>query len=48
MSEQAAFVIEAKKLNSVEKKKLKSKLSDLEKITGKEGVDQLRNELGLL
>lgn len=48
MSEQAAFVTEAKKLNSVEKKKLKSKLSDLEKITGKEGVDQLRNELGLL
>lgn len=47
-SEQAAFVREAQDLNAGEKKKLKSKLSDLEKVAGKESVDQLRKELGIL
>ena len=45
MPEQAAFANEAKNLSAGEKKKLKSKLSDLEKIAGKECVDQLRKEL---
>jgi hypothetical protein len=48
VSEQTAFVSEAQKLNAGEKKKLKSKLSDLEKIAGKECVNQLCKELGIL
>lgn len=48
MPEQAAFANEAKNLSAGEKKKLKSKLSDLEKIAGKECVDQLRKELGIV
>jgi len=46
-SEQIAFISEAQKLNASEKKKLKSKLSELEKIAGKEIIDQLRKELGI-
>ena len=48
VSEQTAFVSEAQKLNAGEKKKLKSKLSDLEKIAGKESINQLCKELGIL
>ena len=43
--EQTAFINEAQKLNAGEKKKLKSKLSELEKIAGKEMTEQLRIEL---
>ena len=46
-SEQLAFISEAQKLNAGEMKKLKSKLSELEKIAGKEIIDQLRKELGI-
>lgn len=46
-SEQNAFISEAQKLNAGEKKKLKSKLSELEKVAGKEIIDQLRKELGI-
>jgi len=46
-SEQIAFISEAQKLNASEKKKLKSKLSELEKVAGKEIIDQLRKELGI-
>ncbi|MBR1400030.1 MAG: hypothetical protein IJ604_09145 [Prevotella sp.] len=46
-SEQAAFMNEAQQLNAGEKKKLKSKLSDLEKIVGKENVERIRTELGI-
>ena len=46
-SEQAAFIGEARLLNAGEKKKLKSKLSDLEKIVGKENVERIRTELGI-
>jgi hypothetical protein len=46
-SEQTAFVSEAQKLNAGEMKKLKSKLSELEKVAGKEIIDQLRKELGI-
>ena len=45
--EQAAFISEAQLLNAGEKKKLKSKLSDLEKIVGKENVERIRTELGI-
>ena len=47
-SEQIAFISEAQKLNAGEMKKLKSKLSELEKIAGKEIIDQLRKELGIV
>lgn len=46
-SEQTAFISEAQKLNAGEKKKLKSKLSELEKVASKEIIDQLRKELGI-
>jgi hypothetical protein len=46
-SEQSAFISEAQKLNASEMKKLKSKLSELEKVAGKEIIDQLRKELGI-
>ena len=46
-SEQTAFISEAQKLNAGEMKKLKSKLSELEKVAGKEIIDQLRKELGI-
>jgi hypothetical protein len=46
-SEQSAFISEAQKLNASELKKLKSKLSELEKVAGKEIIDQLRKELGI-
>lgn len=46
-SEQFAFISEAQKLNAGEKKKLKSKLSELEKVASKEIIDQLRKELGI-
>lgn len=46
-SEQNAFISEAQKLNASEKKKLKGKLSELEKVAGKEIIDQLRKELGI-
>ncbi len=46
-SEQNAFISEAQKLNASEKKKLKGKLSELEKVAGKEILDQLRKELGI-
>lgn len=48
ISELSAFASEAQKLNAGEKKRLKSKLSDLEKIAGKESVNQLRKELGIV
>ena len=44
-SEQTAFISEAQKLNAGEKKKLRSKLSELEKVAGKEIIDQLQKEL---
>lgn len=47
-SEQTAFISEAQKLNAGEIKKLKSKLSELEKVAGKEIIDQLRKELGIV
>ena len=46
-SEQATFINEAQQLNAGEKKRLKSKLSDLEKIVGKENVERIRTELGI-
>lgn len=46
-SEQTAFISEAQKLNAGETKKLKSKLSELEKVASKEIIDQLRKELGI-
>ena len=46
-SEQSAFISEAQKLNASEMKKLKSKLSELEKVAGKEIIDQLRKVLGI-
>ena len=46
-SEQTAFISEAQKLNAGEKKKLRSKLSELEKVAGKEIIDQLFKELGI-
>ena len=46
-SELTAFISEAQKLNAGEIKKLKSKLSELEKVAGKEIIDQLRKELGI-
>lgn len=48
LPEQAAFLNEAQKLNSGEKKRLKSKLSALEEIAGKGSVDQLCRELGIV
>ena len=47
-SEQIAFISEAQKLNAGETKKLKSKLSELEKVAGKEIIDQLRKEIGIV
>lgn len=47
-SEQTAFISEAQKLNAGEMKKLKGKLSELEKIADKESVEIIRKELGLL
>lgn len=47
-SEQTAFISEAQKLNAGEKKKLRSKLSELEKVAGKEIIDQLRKEIGIV
>ena len=44
LSEQTAFISEAQKLNAAELKKLKSKLSDLQKVVGKEIIDQLFKE----
>ena len=46
-SEQSDFISEGQKLNASEMKKLKSKLSELEKVAGKEIIDQLRKELGI-
>lgn len=46
-SEHEAFVAEARLLPSKELKKLKGKMTDLAKITGKEEADKLCNELGL-
>lgn len=46
-SEKNAFISEAQKLNASEIKKLKSKLSELEKVACKEIIDQLRKELGI-
>ncbi len=46
-AEQAAFIAEAQNLNAEERKKLKSKLSDLSKVADKECVKQLKNELGI-
>lgn len=43
--EQTAFIAEAKNLSAGEIRKLKSKLSDLAKVTGKECVEQLQKEL---
>ena len=45
--ERDAFLAEARQLSSKELKNLKSKLSALAKITGKEVADELCNELGL-
>jgi tetratricopeptide (TPR) repeat protein len=47
-SGQFAFISEAQKLNAGEMKKLKSKLSELEKVAGKEIIDQLRKEIGIV
>jgi hypothetical protein len=47
-SEQNAFISEAQKLNAGEKKKLKSKFSELVKVVDKESVEIIRKELGLL
>ena len=46
-TERDAFLAEARQLSSKELKNLKSKLSALAKITGKEVADELCNELGL-
>lgn len=43
--EQTAFIAEAKNLSAGEIRKLKSKLSDLAKVAGKECVEQLQKEL---
>lgn len=45
--EQTAFITEAQKLNAGEKKKLKSKFSDLAKVIGKDVCDGLAKELGI-
>ena len=45
--EQTAFIAEAKNLSAGEIRKLKSKLSDLAKVAGKECVEQLQKELGI-
>ena len=45
--EQTAFIAEAKNLSVGEIRKLKSKLSDLAKVAGKECVEQLQKELGI-
>lgn len=47
-SEQFAFISEAQKLNASEIKKLKSKLSELEKVVGKENTEHLREKLGIV
>lgn len=46
-SEQIAFISEAQKLNASEKKKLKSKFSDLAKVIGKDVSEGLAKELGI-
>jgi hypothetical protein len=46
-TERDAFLAEARQLSSKELKNLKSKLSALAKITGKEVADELCNDLGL-
>ena len=45
--EQTAFISEAQKLNASEKKKLKSKFSDLAKVIGKDVCEGLAKELGI-
>lgn len=45
--EQIAFISEAQKLNASEKKKLKSKFSDLAKVIGKDVCEGLAKELGI-
>lgn len=45
-SEQTAFINEAQKLNASEKKKLKSKFSELAKVIGKDVCEGLAKELG--
>ena len=47
-SEQNAFISEAQKLNAGEKKKLKSKLSDLAKVIGKDVCEGLIKEIGII
>lgn len=47
LSERIAFVSEVQRLNVGEKKKMKSKLSELEKVTSKESIEQIRKELGI-
>ena len=47
-SEQNAFISEAQKLNAGEKKKLKSKLSDLAKVIGKDVCEGLTKEIGII
>ena len=42
-----AFIAESRKLAPKELKKLKSKLSELAKVTGKECVEQIQKELGI-
>lgn len=46
-SELSVFIAEAKNLNAGEKKRLKSKLSDLAKVADKECVEQIQKELGI-
>ena len=46
--EQTAFINEAKKLNAGEKKKLKSKFSDLINVIGKDVSEGLAKELGII
>lgn len=46
--EQTAFIAETKNLSAGETKKLKSKLSELEKVAGKDIIDQLRKEIGIV
>lgn len=45
--EQTAFIAEAQKLNASEKKKLKSKFSDLAKVIGQDVCEGLAKELGI-
>jgi hypothetical protein len=47
-AEQSAFITEALQLNAGERKKLKSKLSELVKVVGKEYVGQIQKELGIV